>query len=100
MGNDWINIPGLQLPDGTVLPAGLYTVVGSDGVAAVLSLENNLLQLKDRGSVARFDEITLLNSAPDIYNILTGNFTGDITIDEDPNLRLSFTNNVLSNVIV
>jgi hypothetical protein len=98
MGNDWINIAGLQLPDGTLIPQGLYTVVSGDGVNAVLELNNNFLILKDKGSVARFDENTLLNSAPDTYNIANGNFTGDISLDEYPNLRLTFTNNQLTNV--
>lgn len=98
MGNDWINIAGLQLPNGTFIPAGIYTLVGGDGVEAVTVLENNRLSIKDKGSVSRFDDITLMNMAPDLYNISTGNFTGDISIDEYPSLRLSFTNNTLTSI--
>ena len=98
MGNDWINIAGLLLPNGTTIPVGVYTLVGGDGVEAVVSLENNRLSVKDKGSVSRFDDITLMNMAPDLYNISTGNFTGDISIEEYPDLRLSFTNNALTSI--
>lgn len=98
MGNDWINIAGLLLPNGTTIPVGVYTLVGGDGVEAVVSLENNRLSVKDKGSVSRFDDITLMNMAPDLYNISTGNFTGDISIEEYPFLRLSFINNTLSSI--
>lgn len=97
MGNDWISIAPLALPDGSVIE-GTFGVENADGVEAVMQLANGVLSLVDKGSVNRYDENTLLNTAPDIYNIFKGNYTGSLIISDYPMLRFNFANNVLTSV--
>ena len=99
MVNDWIDLGGLVLPNGLQTPTGFLTVSSHDGVEAVFTLTGGILTIRDKGALSRDDDISIMNTVPELYNISAGQFNGDITVEELPGVRFSFTNNTLTNII-
>lgn len=95
MQQDTIHIDDLNLPDGTVLPNDWYSVRGLNDIEAIYELQNGKLTAIDHGALGQDDDNTIMVEAPAHYMVMSGAFSGELRIDEKPNLRLVFQSNQL-----
>lgn len=97
MQEDMLYLQNHAKPSGEVLPTGYYQITGLNDINAIYKLENNKITVVDHGDLSREagDISAMMSEAPLHSLIVTGGFDGAITLQDHPDVVLSFSQNLL-----
>lgn len=98
MQRDTLHLAGINLPDGTVLGDDWYTVRGLNDIEAIYEINNGRIAVVDHGILGQDDDNAIMTEAPCHYLVMSGEFNGNIQLEEKPDFTFVFENNQLVNI--
>ena len=98
MQRDTLHLGGIQLPDGSVLNDDWYTVHGLSDIEAIYEINNGRIAVVDHGVLGQDDDSAIMTEAPTHYLVMSGEYSGNLQIEEKPGFTFVFENNQLVNI--